>query len=59
MAKGDIAPSGWCMTGTHDECANFYLKQPYNRGCVCVCHLTSEERSAKLKETAVETDTEE
>ncbi len=33
-------PSGWCMTGYHDECRDFYMKQPYARECPCSCkHL--------------------
>lgn len=31
-------PSGWCMSGYHKDCADFYLKRSYSKGCVCACH---------------------
>ncbi|QIG58084.1 hypothetical protein SEA_PAULODIABOLI_197 [Microbacterium phage PauloDiaboli] len=41
MSKGDQYPTGWCMTGYHKDCTDFYLKQAYSRGCVCSCHEDS------------------
>lgn len=29
------------MTKQHKGCTDFYLKQPYQRGCECECHVGS------------------
>jgi len=44
MNKGEPAPSGWCLTGHHRTCAEFFLVQDYSSGCICPCHTTKEEK---------------
>jgi hypothetical protein len=44
--KTGVLPTGWCMDGNHQRCADFYLKQPYSRGCICACHGDSASNDA-------------
>ena len=46
---GSKLASGWCFTGYHEECDNFYMKQSYGkeRGCACPHHETTKKVDKK------------
>lgn len=40
--KGDAVSTGWCITGYHDLCDSFYMKQSYAEDCACTHHAKTD-----------------
>ncbi len=49
--NGDSVPSGWCLTGHHEMCDEFFMPKPYaqERGCSCKHHETKVDKKTKKK----------